>query len=302
MAMDILNIIIIHIDYNVGGGDFHNRGYINECIARTAGQGGFWHVAEKVMKRPTVNPNSFKYKFKDNNFNNNEEALFDYDDGLSITMLKTFEMSPNFPSSSELDACLSENGNHNQILLEKLGEWLKGEEEQDEVFKYNSQIVNDLMPITRWYKEAVRYGNGTAIKGVWMICPALYAQMGKINYRDEAFIHTVNAISKWPEAYRLIYRQNRTVNLNGTKGNQLAGDEWVEEYLVRPVKQFSQAQSSFSVVELMSCSIDLLELNRDMYRDREAFDIHTTKKPPSVYDKLKVAQFSAKEKDRKSVV
>ncbi len=62
-----------------GGGDFHNRDYMNECIARIAGPGGFWHVLENVMKRPTVNPSSFKSKFKDNNYNNNEEALLDYD-------------------------------------------------------------------------------------------------------------------------------------------------------------------------------------------------------------------------------
>ncbi len=74
-----------------GGGDFHNRGYMNECIARIAG--GYWHVVEKVLKRPTVNPTSFKMKFKENNYNNNEEALLDYDDGLSIAMIKSFEKS-----------------------------------------------------------------------------------------------------------------------------------------------------------------------------------------------------------------
>ena len=229
--------------FPIGGGDFHNRGYINECIARAAGPGGFWHVVEHVLKRPTVNPKSFKHKFKENHYNNNEEALYDYDDGLSISMLKCFEKSPYFPTSAELDACLSENGNHNNILLEKLKTWLKEKESEDDVFKYHSQNINDLMPITRWHKESIRYGNGIAIEGVWMLCPGLYAHMGKINYRDEAFTHTVNAIANWPLAYRLMYRQNRTVNLDGKKGRQLAGDEWVEEYIVRPVKQFSSAQT-----------------------------------------------------------
>ncbi len=118
--------------------------------------------------------------------------------------------------------------------------------------------------------------------------------MNKTNYRDEAFTHTVNAIAKWPLAYRLMYQQNRTVSLDGTQGKQLAGDEWVEDYLVRPVKQFASAQSSFSMVELMSCSVHLLERNRQMYKHRGSFDIHNTKKhkkPPSLYDQLKVAQF-----------
>ena len=281
-----------------GGGDFHNRGYVNECIARIAGPGGFWHVVEKVLKRPTVNPTSFKMKFKDNNYNNNEEALLDYDDGLSISMVKAFKKSSYFPTSSELDTCLEETGSHNKIMLDRVEKWIIENEKSDQVFRYHSQAVNTLMPLTRWYKESVRYGNGVALEGVWMICPALYCQMGKINYRDEAFTHTVNAIAKWPKAYRLMYQRNRTVNLEGKQGRQLAGDEWVEDFLVRPVKQFSSAQSSFAMVELMSCSINLLEANRQMYKGREAFDIHNTrkhKKPPSVYDQLKVAKFAMKE-------
>ena len=79
-----------------GGGDFHNRGYVNECIARIAGPGGFCHIMEKVLKRPTVNPTSFKMKFKDNNYNNNE-ALLHYDNSLSIAMIKSFQKSTFFP-------------------------------------------------------------------------------------------------------------------------------------------------------------------------------------------------------------
>jgi hypothetical protein len=100
------------------------------------------------------------------------------------------------------------------------------------------------MPLTRWYKESVRNGNGLALEGVWMVCPALYSQMGKTNYRNEAFTHTVNAIAKWPLAYRLLYQRNRTVNLDGKQGRQLAGDEWVEDFLVRPVKQILQNRAA----------------------------------------------------------
>jgi hypothetical protein len=76
-----------------------------------------------------------------------------------------------------------------------------------------------------------------------MLCPALFCQVGKINYRDEAFAQIVNSIAKWPLAYRKLYQQNGTVNLSGNVGRQLAGDEWVEEYLVRPVKQFARAHT-----------------------------------------------------------
>ena len=143
--------------HSPGGGDFHCRGYLNECIARSAGPGGFWHVVENILKRPTVNPSSFKSKFKDNNYNNNEEALLDYDDGLSIAMIKAFENSSSFPTAPELDKCLEETKCHNKVLLSKLKEWIKKQEEQDAVFRYHSQCINHLMPITRWYKESIRY-------------------------------------------------------------------------------------------------------------------------------------------------
>ena len=110
-----------------------------------------------------------------------------------------------------------------------------------EQFNYNSNTVNELIPITRWYKESVRHGNGIAIEGVWMLCPALCCAVGKTNYKDEAFTHVVNIIAKWPIAYRKMYQQNRTINLDRSKGRQLTGDEWVEEYLVRPVKQYASA-------------------------------------------------------------
>ncbi|CAB3997120.1 Hypothetical predicted protein [Paramuricea clavata] len=260
------------------------------------------------MKRPTVNPKSFKSKFKENNYNNNEEALLDYDAGVSLAMIKIYQKSAFFPSSEQLSKCKKTTGNHNAILLQTFQEWTD-HVNKDKQAAYHLEIVNDLVPITKWYKESIRQGNGFSVEGVWMLCPALFCQVGKINYRDESFTQIVNSIAKWPLAYRKLYQQNRTINLSGNVGRQLAGDEWVEEYLVRPVKQFARAQSSFNMVELMSCSINLLEMNRAMYRSREAFNIHATKKhktPSSALDQMKVAQFALKEKwfkgkDRTSV-
>lgn len=280
-----------------GAGDFHNRGYVNESVARIAGQGGFWHVVESVMKRPTVNPTSFKMKFKDNNYNNNEEALYDYEDGLSLAMMKCFQDSEIFPSVKELEKCLQENGSHNSILLTKYDKWLE-EIIKGPGAKYQVEIANELIPISRWYRECVRNGNGEAIEGVWMLLPALYAQVGKTNYRDESLSHLTKVIAKWPLAYRKMYQRNRTINLDGRQGKQLAGDEWVEDHLVAPVKRYANAQTSFSVLEIMSCSSNILEMNRKMYKSREAFDIHRTKKhqkPSSLYDQMKVAQFAIRE-------
>ncbi len=70
------------------------------------------------MKRPTVNPASFKNKFKLNNYNNNEEALLDFDDGMSVALVKTFEEST-FSPSDELGNCLKIDDSHNEILPKK---------------------------------------------------------------------------------------------------------------------------------------------------------------------------------------
>ena len=212
-------------------------------------------------------------------------------------MVKKFQDSAFFPTKEELDECLRKNCSHNNILLKKFEQWVAAEK-VDAVLEYHSDFVQELMPLPKWYKESVRNGNGVAIEGVWMLCPRLFCQVNKTNYRDEAFIHISNVLARWPTAYRKLYQQNRTVNVDGRVGRQLAGDEWVEEFLVKPVKQFSHSQSSFTMVHLMSCSVNILEMSRKMYKSIEAFDVHNTKKhhtPSSRYDQLKVAQFALKE-------
>ncbi len=135
---------------------------------------------------------------------------------------------------------------------------------------YQAEIANELIPISRWYRESVRNGNGEAIEGVWMLLPAIYAQIVKTNYRDESLTHLTNVLAKWPLAYTRMYQ-----------------------------RMHANAQTSFSILEIMWCSSNILEMNRKMYKSREAFDIHRTKKhqkPSSLYDLMKVAQFAIREK------
>ena len=222
--------------------------------------------------------------------------------------IKEFQSSEFFLSKKELDNCLPRNLSHDKILLTKFKELCESSK-RDAVFDYHADIANELIPVSRWYRESVRHGNGHAIEACWMLCPEIYVQVGKTNYRDESLIHLVNVSAKWPMPYRKLYQRNRTVNVDGRQGKQLAGDKWVEDHLVRPVKRYAKAQSSFSVVEMMSCSANLLELDRNMYKSHEGFDIHRTRKhctPPSLPDKLKVVQFALKDnwfadKERTSV-
>ncbi len=140
-----------------GAGDFHNRGYVNECLARFAGQGVFWHVVEKVLRRPTVNPQSFKKKFKDNNYNNNEEALADYEDGISIhycnvkgfsriIMFSNTSRTRRVSSSEQVTQCKY------AILLQTFYEWSKTIQ-TDKMADYHMKLANQILPIRRWYKS-----------------------------------------------------------------------------------------------------------------------------------------------------
>ena len=79
---------------------------------------------------------------------------------------------------------------------------------------------------------------------------------------------------------------------------QVAGSKCVEEYLVRVIKQFTHAQSLFNMIKLLSFSINLLEMNKEIYRSRKAFIIHATKK----HKTPNVAQFALKENNDRTIV
>lgn len=68
--------------------------------------------------------------------------MLDFDDGMSIAMVKTFEESTFFPSADELGNCLKRTDSHDEILLKKFEEWLSYNCENDEQFQYHSQITN----------------------------------------------------------------------------------------------------------------------------------------------------------------
>ena len=74
-------------------------------------------------------------------------------------MIKCFQESVHFPTKQELDECLHKNKSHNEVLLRKLNNWIQEQSGKNKQFEYRSQIVNDLMPIAKWYKESVCNGN-----------------------------------------------------------------------------------------------------------------------------------------------
>ena len=97
-------------------------------------------------------------------------------------MIKSYQESSFFPTSEQLSECKATTGNHNDILLKKFEEWTE-DLRNDKQASHHLEIINDLVPITKWYKESICQGNGISLEGVWMLCPALFCQVGKINYQ-----------------------------------------------------------------------------------------------------------------------
>lgn len=67
----------------------------------------------------------------------------------------------------------------------------------------------------------------------------LFAQSQKQNYWVEAFVHVVNLVAAWPLTTRKLRQQNCSINVKGKQGNCLALDEWVETYMVLPLKKYA---------------------------------------------------------------
>ena len=100
--------------------------------------------------------------------------------------------------------------------------------------------------------------------------------MNKRNYKDEAFLHVVNIVSKWPLAIRETLRTNRTVSLSGRKGHDLADDEFVEQRLVRKTKMFAKKQATVKGLERISIILDFCAEAEPPFKN--AYEVHSRKK------------------------
>ena len=67
----------------------------------------------------------------------------------------------------------------------------------------------------------------------------LFALAQKCNYFTEAFLDVVNLTGAWPIATRMILQNNCSVSVKGREGHNIAHDEWVESYLVQPLKNYA---------------------------------------------------------------
>ena len=63
------------------------------------------------------------------------------------------------------------------------------------------------------------------------------------NYWTESLVHVVNFIAKWPLAVRKMMQQNCSISMKGNKGANIDLDEYVETYIVQPLKNYVSGKS-----------------------------------------------------------
>ena len=271
-------------------GDFHTQGYIMQCIARIIGPGGFYYVAKQVLNRVKVTPNSFVGIFKEGNFQRNFNALTDFYWGVMMACVKEFQSSDKLPTISE------ENDDSN-LMLKCFKEWLEDNRKDDKVFEYFYLFLTKFGSLLFKFHEAIRIGNGKAREACWFEMLPLFAAFNKKNYKNEAFVHIINFTALWPLAHREMFRRNCTVNAKGKYGHNFAIDEYMETFVVKPIKLYGRKQTTLEMLEKMCMNIELLEHIKSIYQKNcDTNKDGKSSVPNPMPDRIKVAWFALQNK------
>ena len=206
------------------------------------GQSGFMCVAQHVMKRVKVNDAAFgDKKFQHQNLNRIDKAVRDVSMAYGLAAVQEFITSESFPTKEILDEHKQKHGNHHDLLLKLFKDWIERHSSNPR-FQYHCQLVTLFGPLRELYLSSVKCGDGVGREAVWMLMLPLFAQSQKRNYWTEAFVHLVNLVAAWPLSTRKLLQDNCSVSLKGRHGHNIALDEWVESYLVRPLKNYASGK------------------------------------------------------------
>ena len=217
-------------------------GYLLEVCKKTLGPGGFMCVLHHVLKRHKVGDDAFgDKKFQKQNLGRIDEAVRDICMGYGLAAVQLYKKSKFYPTDDELADHIQQFSNHNHLLLETFKSWLTDACEGQK-FAYQSQAICLFGPLHQLYKASISEGDGVARKAVWMLMLPLFAQLQKRNYWTEAFVHVVNLVAAWPQATRELLQHNCSINVKGRKGHSLALDEWVESFVVLPLKKYASGK------------------------------------------------------------
>lgn len=214
-------------------------GYFYEGCKKAMGK-EFMHVVQNVMKRVKVTDAAFgDKKFQHQNLNRIDEADRDVSMAYGLAAVREFSASEMFPSKETIDMHERKYGNHHDLLLELFKKWIEKHCSSDAEFQFHCQLITLSGPLRELYTSSVKFGDGIGREAVWMLMMPLFAQLQKRNYWTEAFVHLVNLLAAWPLFTRKILQTNCSVSVKGAYGHNIALDEWVESYLVRPLKNYA---------------------------------------------------------------
>ena len=124
-------------------------------------------------------------------------------------------------------------------MLRKFKEWLKPTGESNSSCRYHQQMFTLFGPLLDMYITASKEGDGLLRETVWVLLLPIFAQLNFRNYWTDAFVHVVSFTSLWPLAFREMIRKNMSVNLSEKQGHNMDMDEYVETYMVRPLKVYA---------------------------------------------------------------
>ncbi len=224
-------------------GDLHAKGHLCEAAFKAQEKGGFYHMVSDVMKRKKLTPEAFRgKKFQEQNLAHIKEAVRDGSIAYGLAAVHAYQRSKYFPSKEQLRHCLQRNGCHNAVLLEGFWKFLQSCSD-DSTFAYHAELFTLFGPLLQLFNDATKFGQGTARETVWTIMLPLFAQLQFRNYWTEALVHVVHFSAVWPLAFREMLKLNCTVNLSGKDGHDIDLDEFVETYIVQPLKQYASGIS-----------------------------------------------------------
>lgn len=221
-------------------GDMHTKGHLCEAAFKAHGKGGFHILVQTVMNRKKLTKEAFKKrKFQEQNLQHIQEAVKDGSFAFGLAAVQEFKLSDEFPSEDVLKEALRKHGSHNKVILCAFKKWLQRCGECDESHSYHQQLFSLFGPLLDLFTTATREGDGILRETSWVLLLPIFAQLGFRNYWTEAFVHVINFTSLWPLAFRKMLAQNSTVNLTGNSGHNLDLDEYVETYVIRPLKEYA---------------------------------------------------------------
>ena len=224
-----------------------------------------------------------------------KEANRDVAYGYAIASVLEFKQSEPFPTKVEL----MQSANKENLLLANFYKWVERCSTEDEGFQYYMESVLFFGPLKEWFYESIQLGNGIDREACYLLFLPMFVQLKKKNYFANTLVHVVNFIARWPLISRVLVRQNCSVNVSGREGHNIAFDEFMETFVVRPLKSYASGKTTVKVLKAISGSIQLISSVRNVYMSKSGFDVHRTKKHSVAYslpDQLKVALFCLKER------